>query len=449
MSGGQQLSLTMMLAVPAILAQLSSVLMQYIDFAMVGHLGANQAASIGLVSTCMWLFNGFAMAVATGFTVQVAHACGAKDFGRARNLLRQGLSCAAAFSLLLGLTGVLVSGALPGWLGGAEEIRADGTAYFRIYAGFLPISMAGYAASAMVQSSGNMKVPSMVYIAMCALDAVFNYIFIYLLDMGVEGAAWGSGVAETLASAFGIWYAATRSPELKITGTKGSFIPPAATRKQAFSITGPLWLQNIVMRGADVASTLIVAPLGPISIAANSLAITAESFCYMPGFGLEEASTTLVGQSLGARRQDLARRFAWISIGLGMAMMSLLAVAMYAFAPQMMGIMTGEADVVSLGARVLRIEAFAEAFYAAAIVGFGVCAGAGQTMVPTMLNFGTMWVVRIGLALILTPRYGLTGYWIAMCADLSIRGILFLVYVRSGHWLKKWAPAPATLGNDC
>ena len=449
MSGRDQLRLTLMLAVPAILAQLSSVLMQYIDYAMVGHLGANQAASIGLVSSCTWLFNGFAMAVMTGFTVQVAHACGAKDFDRSRSLLRQGLFSVAAFSLLLGLIGVSISGALPGWLGGAEEIRADGTAYFRIYAGFLPITMAGYAASAMVQSSGNMKVPSMVYIAMCALDVVFNYIFIYLLDMGVEGAAWGSGVAETLASAFGIWYAATRSPELKITGTKGSFIPPAATRKQAFSITGPLWLQNIVMRGAYVASTLIVAPLGPISIAANSLAITAESFCYMPGFGLEEASTTLVGQSLGARRQDLARRFAWISIGLGMAMMSLLAVAMYAFAPQMMGIMTGEADVVSLGARVLRIEAFAEAFYAAAIVGFGVCAGAGQTMVPTVLNFGTMWVVRIGLALILTPRYGLTGYWIAMCADLSIRGILFLVYVRSGHWLKKWAPAPATLGNDC
>ena len=299
--------------------------------------------------------------------------------------------------------------------------------------------MAGYAASAMVQSSGNMKVPSMVYIAMCALDVVFNYIFIYLLDMGVEGAAWGSGIAETLASVFGIWYALTRSEELKITGTKGSFIPPPATRRAAFRVTGPLWLQNIVMRGAYVASTLIVAPLGPVSIAANALAITAESFCYMPGYGLEEASTTLVGQSLGASRRDLARRFGWTTIGMGMAMMSLLAVAMYAFAPQMMGIMSKDPEVVSLGARVLRIEAFAEAFYAASIVGFGVCAGAGQTLVPTILNFGTMWVVRRGLALILTPRYGLTGYWIAMCIELSFRGILFLVYVRSNHWLKKWA----------
>ena len=76
-------------------------------------------------------------------------------------------------------------------------------------------------------------------------------------------------------------------------------------------------------------------------------------------------------------------------------------------------------------------------------------AGAGQTLVPTIINFGTMWLVRIGLALFLTPRYGLTGYWIAMCVELSFRGILFLVYVKSGHWLKKWAPSPSTLDNPC
>ena len=88
LSGGQQLSLTMMLAVPAILAQLSSVLMQYIDSAMVGRLGAGPSASVGLMSTCIWLLNGFTMAVITGFSVQVAHACGAQEFDRARRLRR-------------------------------------------------------------------------------------------------------------------------------------------------------------------------------------------------------------------------------------------------------------------------------------------------------------------------------------------------------------------------
>lgn len=443
LSRGDELRLTLMLAVPAILAQLSSVLMQYIDSAMVGRLGAAPAASIGLVSTSTWIFNGFAMAVITGFSVQVAHACGAKDFGRARAMVRQGLFSVGAFTILLAFVGVLIAGPLPHWLGGTEDIHSDASAYFRIFAGFMPIGMIGYAASSMLQASGNMKVPSIMYVCMCALDVVFNYIFIYMLGLGVEGAAWGTGVAETLTTLFALWYVCTRSEELHIVHEKGSFIPQKDTLRRALGITGPLWLQNVVMRGAYVMSTLIVAPLGAVSIAANSFAITAESFCYMPGYGLEEASTTLVGQSLGAGRKDLARRFAWTTIGMAMVVMSLLAVAMFAFAPQMMRILSTDPEVVALGARVLRIEAFAEAFYAASIVGFGVCAGAGDTLLPTVLNFGTMWLVRIGLALILTPLYGLVGYWIAMCTELSIRGILFLLYVRSGRWMRHWTAAPA------
>lgn len=438
LSGRDQLQLTLLLSVPAILAQLSSVLMQYIDSAMVGRLGSNQAASVGLVSTTTWIVGGFAMAVITGFSVQVAHACGAKDFSKARQVLRQGLFSVFAFSLLLALVSLGIAGPLPGWLGGAEQIRSDASAYFRIYSAFLPIGMTGYAAASMLQSSGNMKVPSIIYVTMCALDVVFNYIFIYLLDMGVAGAALGTGFSEVIASVAGIWYVCTRSKELRIVGEKGSFLPQRSTVRTAFGVTGPLWLQNIVMRGAHVMSTIIVAPLGPVSIAANAFAITAESFCYMPGYGLEESATTLVGQSLGARRNDLARRFGWTTIGMAMAIMSVLAVAMYVFAPQMMGIMSKDPEVVALGARVLRIEAFAECLYAASIVGFGVCAGAGETLVPTALNFGSIWLVRIVLALILTPRLGLTGYWIAMAVELSVRGILFLVYVRSNRWLRKW-----------
>lgn len=438
LSGRDQLQLTLLLSVPAILAQLSSVLMQYIDSAMVGRLGSNQAASVGLVSTTTWIVGGFAMAVITGFSVQVAHACGAKDFSKARQVLRQGLFSVFAFSLLLALVSLGIAGPLPGWLGGAEQIRSDASAYFRIYSAFLPIGMTGYAAASMLQSSGNMKVPSIIYVTMCVLDVVFNYIFIYLLDMGVAGAALGTGFSEVIASVAGIWYVCTRSKELRIVGEKGSFLPQRSTVRTAFGVTGPLWLQNIVMRGAHVMSTIIVAPLGPVSIAANAFAITAESFCYMPGYGLEESATTLVGQSLGARRNDLARRFGWTTIGMAMAIMSVLAVAMYVFAPQMMGIMSKDPEVVALGARVLRIEAFAECLYAASIVGFGVCAGAGETLVPTALNFGSIWLVRIVLALIFTPRLGLTGYWIAMAVELSVRGILFLVYVRSNRWLRKW-----------
>ena len=126
----QQLSLCLLLSYPAIIAQLSSVLMQYIDTAMVGHLGAAAGAAIGLVSTCMWLLGGFCMAATSGFSVQVAHRIGANDFAGARDVLRQGLLCALLFSVAIALAGAAVSGPLPRWLGGGEDICGDASRYF-------------------------------------------------------------------------------------------------------------------------------------------------------------------------------------------------------------------------------------------------------------------------------------------------------------------------------
>ena len=169
-----------------------------------------------------------------------------------------------------------------------------------------------------------MKVPSIMYVSLGVLDVIFNYIFIYILNMGVAGAALGTGVSGAIITIISLWYVSCRSKDLRIIGEKGCFIPDVQVLKNTFTITGPLWLQNIIMRGAYVMSTIIVAPLGPISIAANTFAITAESFCYMPGFGLQEAATTLIGQSLGADRKDIAKKFARITVVLGSAVMTSL-----------------------------------------------------------------------------------------------------------------------------
>ena len=436
MSMGQQLELAVMLSLPAIFAQVSSVMMQYIDTGMVGRLGALQSASIGLIATSTWILGGFTAGACSGFSVQVAHLCGAGDFKGARSVLRQGLTTVTSIAIFLSLLGMALSGPLPRWLGGSPEICGDATKYFFIYSAFIPVGAVGWAASAMLQASGNMKVPSIMYIGMCVLDVIFNYIFIFLCDMGVPGAALGTGLSELVTSAFAVWYVLTRSKELNIKGEHGTFLPQRKTLGNAWGITAPMWLQNIIMRGAYVASTVIVAPLGPIALAANAFAITAESFCYMPGYGIEEAATTLVGQSLGAKRTDTAKQFARITMLMGSAIMTVMAVLLYIFAFDLMSLLSKDPDVVALGAKVLRIEAFAETFYAFSIVGYGCCVGGGDTLMPSILNFCSMWVVRIGLAFLLTPRFGLTGYWIAMCVELNIRGVLFLWRLKGEKWMK-------------
>ncbi len=450
-SRGQRVQLTLLLCGPAIMAQLASVLLEFIDASMVGSLGAAASASIGLVSTTTWIFNGFCIALGQGFSVQLAHRVGAGDFFGARSILRQGMLVVIAFSLILALAGVAIAEPLPRWLGGEASIRPDASAYFLIYAAFLPFMQIGLYGSTMLECSGEMLVPSVLYIVMCVLDVIFNFLLIFPTrevsafgieftmpgaGMGVMGAALGTGIAEVIAGILMMWVLLFRNKNLRIVGEKGSFVPTRECMAKAFDVTGPMWVQNLVMRGAYVASTLIVAPLGAVAIAANSFAIIAESFCYMPGYGMGDAATTLVGQSLGAGRKDLARSFSRITLGLGVGMMSSLAVLMYFFAPQIMALLSVDPDVVALGARCLRLEAFAEAGYAASIVAYAACVGAGDTKIPTVLNFVSVWIVRIGLALLLTPKYGLMGYWIAMFVELNVRGLLMVLRISGTKWLK-------------
>ena len=434
---GQQLLLCLTLSYPAIIAQLSSVLMQYIDTSMVGHLGAAAGASIGLVSTCMWLLGGFCGACGSGFSVQVAHLIGANNFKAAREVLRQGLVSALAFSGCIALIGMAIAGPLPYWLGGTDEIASDATKYFFIVAACMPFMQIDWMCASMLQVSGNMKVPSYLNIGMCILDVGFNYLFIYVMKMGVVGAALGTGLAEMITAAAMLYFVTVRSHELNLLQDKGLFRPTKAVLDKALGIGGPMALQNILIRGGYIASTVIVAPLGTIAIAANSFAITAESFCYMPGYGIADAATALVGQSVGANRKELAKRFAWITTLTAMGIMGFLAILMYIFAPELMGMLTPDQAVIDLGARVLRIEAFAEVGYAASIVMYGACVGAGDTKWPSVMNFASMWLVRIVPAVFLVKIYGLVGFWIAMAGELTFRGTIFLVRLARGKWLNQ------------
>ena len=162
----QQIQLVMRLSLPAILAEVSSVVMQYIDAAMVGSMGANASASIGLVSSSTWLIGGLCISAAVGFSVQVAQLIGAKKQEEARHVLRQGLIVVLLFSLGIALIGGLISSGLPTWLGGDRAIRKDASGYFLIYSCALPVVQIRQFSGSMLQCSGDMKTPSMFRPAM-------------------------------------------------------------------------------------------------------------------------------------------------------------------------------------------------------------------------------------------------------------------------------------------
>ena len=348
----QQLRLTVELSVPAIIAQLSSIIMQYIDAAMVGRIGAEASASIGLVSTTTWLFWGLCTAAATGFSVQVAHKVGAGDLKGARMILLQSLAGTLVFSLLLAILGASISSSLPAWLGGDVSIRRDASIYFFIFSIFLPVLQMIFLAGGMLRCSGNMRIPSLLGVIMCVLDVVFNFFLIFPTrgcsiagmqftipgaGLGVSGAALGTAAAETVVASVLLWYLLTRSEKLSCHIRESHFRLKADTFRKALRIGFPMGIEHVVICGAQILTTVIVAPLGVFAIAANSFAITAESLCYMPGYGIADAATTLVGQSIGAGRKKLARSFAHITVLMGMAIMGVMGILMYLFAPQIIG----------------------------------------------------------------------------------------------------------------
>ena len=431
-------SLVWRLSFPTVIAELSTIAMEYIDAAMVGRLGAGGAAAIGLVAATTWLFWGMIRACSTGFSVQVAQEIGASRFASARSVMLQGVVAATGSAAVLGIVAAAISAPLPRWLGGDQALWRDASRYFLVSMVAFPVMQFPYLGARMLQAAGDMKTAGVLNVLMCALDVVFNFLFIFPsrhvsilgaklfvpgFGMGVTGAAAGSVAAGAVAAALVAWTMFARNRHLALRRGDALRFSRDVLRK-AVRIGAPVAFESAVMTGAMVVSTAIVAPLGTVALAANSLAITAESLCYMPGYGISSAATTLVGQAVGAARGAMARRFAWLCTWSGVGVMTFTGALLFAFAPGVMGLLVPDAAVIAAGAEVLRIEAFAEPFFAASIVAGGALRGAGDSLVPSVMNFASMWAVRIPLAALLAPVLGLRGAWIAMAVELVVRGAL-------------------------
>ena len=435
------------LSIPSILEQLVVTAMEYIDAAMVGHIGAEATAAIGIVSSSTWLLHGILVGLYTAFSIQIAQYLGADRRQDARGVLRQSM----LFNLILGLGaaafGVGISRFLPGWLGADISLQADASAYFAIWSA----AMGMY--TAMLRATGDALTPSLISVLVCLLDVVFNFFLInptrQILLFGQSVTVWGAGLevpgaalGTALSTAIGgllaLGVLLLRDGPLCIRKPGSWRLTPACLRN-LWRVGTPLAAERAALSSAQVLLVRIVSVLGTVAIAANSLGVSAEGLCYMAGYGIQDASIALIGQAVGAHRRDMAKRFAWLCTMMGIGIMALSGVGLWLFAPALMGIFTADAAVIALGAQVLRIEAFAEPMFGASIVASGAMQGAGDSTGCFLLNLFSMWGVRLTLAFLLAPRLGLVGVWAAMCIELCIRGALFLIRLARGKWLDKGA----------
>ena len=439
----------LMLSIPSILEQIVVTAMEYIDAAMVGHIGAEATAAIGIVSSSTWLLHGILVGLYNAFSIQIAQYLGADRQQDARGVLRQAMLFNLAAGLAAAAFGIGISGHLPGWLGADVSLQANASTYFAIWSAALPFTMAMGMYTSMLRASGDALTPGLISVLVCVLDVVFNFflinptrtlwgITVWGAGLGVPGAALGTALATVVGGLLALCILLFREGPLCIR-KPGSWKITRACIRNLGKVGVPLAAERAALSSAQVLQVRIVSQLGTVAIAANSLGVSAEGLCYMAGYGIQGAAIALIGQTVGAHRKDMAKRFAWLCTLMGMGIMTLTGAGLFAFAPALMSIFTADAAVIALGARVLRIEAFAEPMFGASIVASGAMQGAGDSTACFVLNLVSMWGIRLTLAFLLAPRLGLMGVWGAMCCELSIRGLLFLIRLARGKWLEKGA----------
>lgn len=451
--------LILMLAWPTVVEQLLQTAVNYVDTAMVGYMGTNATAAVGLTSSTIWLLLGVMNAAGVGYSVMVARRLGAGRPDEAREVIRQAvLSIAVIGAFLTLLVELIIAPNLPLWMKADPEIAPLSTAYFRIIGSAYFFNTSLVVCSNILRCTGDTKTPLKFNLATNLINVVGNFLLIYptrqitIFDLSftMPGAGWGvagAAAATALATAFSggsmLLMLFRRRVPTQIHLSE-SFRPRPVIIRQAVSLGVPSLLERATISVGQIVSTALITSLGTVSLAAHQLANTGESICYMPVFGFSIAATTLVAQNLGGGKKDRAYRLGGLCTLMGIGVMTVMGSAMFLFAPQILRFFTREPAVIALGAKMLRIEAFVEPLVAVGNVLGGVLRGAGDTRWPFYISVAGMWLVRLPLAFLLIRFFSwdLTAVWLAMALDWVVRGAISFVRFRRRKWLDAWKDQP-------
>ena len=434
---------------PAIIEQLLGMAVSFVDTAMVGSLGAAATAAVSVVSSSIWLINGVLAGIGVGYSVQVANAVGAQDHKRARAVIRQGALAVAFIGILVLAVIELLAPHLPRWLGAEPDVYPLAVSYLRCFALGLPFSAALSVFSAILRCTGDTRTPLLLNGLANAANVVLNFFLIYSTrvwrgitlpgaGLGVAGAALASAASLALAGLLILktvfW---NRKKPVSLSPDEG-YRPDGSIIRTALLLGVPYIGERVTINLGQILMTTLVARVGTVALAANHIATTAEGMCYLPAFGVSFAATALVGQAVGAKDREDARAYGTLSALLGFFICLGTGTILFLFAPPIADIFSNEAAVIAETAKVLRVVAFAEPFFAVAIVLSGALRGARDVHFPMAVALGCMWGIRAILApiLIFVFHWGLEAVWTAMALDLTVRGILSALRWKSRRWEK-------------
>jgi len=436
------------LAWPTMLEQLMQTAVQYIDTAMVGSLGTAATAAVGATTTVNWLIGSTVSALGVGFLSMIAKAYGANDRPLAARATGQATLAVLASGIFFTILTLGLSSQVPVWMQVDENIRELAATYFFIlYTPMLPRAASIIFGTAL-RAAGDTKTPMRVGVWVNIINVTLNFLLIYpsrMLNvfglefwmpgagMGVIGAAVASAIAFTVGGVC-ITVALWRHPVISPKGQK--LRPDMEVLRPCLRVALPNMLQRFGTSLGYVAFAAMINSLGEISTAAHTIANTVESAFYVPGYGMQTAAATLAGNAYGARDRQRMKELARTILIIETLLMILSGGLLFLFAPDMMGLFSKNAEVILLGATVLRMVAVSEPFYGVSIIIEGMLQGVGRTVTPFVFNIIGMWGVRIVGTFICTQLLGMTlvSAWACMIAHNLLLFVLFTIHYLRGKW---------------
>ena len=433
------------LAWPTMLEQLMQTAVQYIDTAMVGSLGTDATAAVGSTTTVNWLVGSSVSALGIGFLSFISQALGAGKSKLAVRASSQSVSAVLVSGLFFTAATLILSPAVPSLMQVDESIRKLSSQYFFILYTPMLFRAATIIFGSVLRAAGDSKTPMLVGGAVNIINVILNFLLIYPTrtvtlfgkaftvfgaDMGVIGAATASAAAFTVG---GILITLALLRHKTIAPEKAFIKPDREILGPCLKVALPNMLQRFGTSFGYVVFASMINSLGEISTAAHTVANTVESAFYIPGYGMQAAAATLMGNAHGAGDREKARDLSRLLIFIEVSLMIISGGLLFIFAEKMAGLFSDSNAVISLCATVLRMVALSEPFYGVSLIIEGMLQGIGNTKTPFIFNIVGMWMIRIAGTFICIKllSMGLVSAWACMIGhNLMLFGAFTLYYKR-------------------
>ena len=437
------------LAWPAILEGIFQTVLQYVDTAMVGRLGAEATATVSLSSTYNWLIHSVISAFGVAFLSYIARAIGEKNQEKIHSAANQVVFITVVVGAVFTVVTLWMAPFMPGWMGADEAIRQDASRYYAYVNMPMLFRAATIIFGAAIRATGDTKTPMRVNVFVNFLNIGLNYIFIYMLCKGAVGAGMATGISVAVGGVMMTW-AFARNSILHGEGYRFSiqcFQPNHKVLSGIMAIGLPIVMTRVASCMGHVVFTSFVSSMATSIYAAHAIAITAEEIFYIPGYGRQSATSTLIGNAIGEGDIKKQKEIKTISVVSIFVLMCITGLLLYFGAEFMMRIFTKNEQVIAIGTKLLLMVAFTEPVFGTSAVMEGIYNGMGRTKYPLFVELVSMWGVRIVGAFVCVRVLGLgiTSVWVMMILNNVLKAILLAIgifYISKKQGIKNTENVP-------